>query len=141
MGLVPMSPKTMPSVPNASRATLPDCSVWSLTGWRRYISCGARMRSFTGPMYRSRHHSGPSRSLRRSDLSDRAGEPEGACGRPLAVGREELVGRVFDRRCDHERVRQAQLSVPRTKRCGRARNTTIEIDDLDRQPVDKVVNH
>ena len=48
---------------------------------------------------------------------------------------------MFDRRCDHERVRQAQLSVPRTKRCGRARNTTIEIDDLDRQPVDKVVNH
>ena len=79
--------------------------------------------------------------MRRSDLSDRGVELEGTCGRPLAVRREEFVGRVFDRRCDHERVRESQPSVPSTKRCGSARDSTIQIDDLDRQPVDEVVNH
>ena len=77
----------------------------------------------------------------RSDVGDRDVQFEGSCGRPFAVGGDEFVSRVFDRGCDHERIRKPKFAVPRAKGCRGVSDPSIEIRNLDRQPFDEVVDH
>ena len=77
----------------------------------------------------------------RSDVGDRDVQFEGSCGRPFAVGGDEFVSRVFDRGCDHERIRKPEFAVPSAKGCRGVSDPSIEIRNLDRQPFDEVVDH